>query len=197
MKLVFATNNKHKISEVKKLLPDSVEVLTLSDIGCTDELPETGNTLEKNAMQKARYIYDKYGMDCFADDSGLETEALGGRPGVYSARYAGRGATDAENVKKLLAELQGENNRKARFRTVIALMIGESSRYFEGEIKGTITLSEKGTNGFGYDPVFVPDGYEQTFAEMSAEEKNRISHRATAVRNFTDYLNEVMKGKSK
>ena len=188
MKIVFATNNKHKIEEVKKILPPEIELLTLFDIGCEEDLPETGNTFEQNAAQKARYIHDKYGYDCFADDSGLEAEALHGRPGVYSARYAGTNSTSTANVTKLLSELNMEENRKAKFRTVIALMIGEETSYFEGEIKGEITLRERGSNGFGYDPVFVPEGFHVTFAEMAPELKNKISHRAVAVKGLIDYL---------
>ena len=188
MKIVFATNNKHKIEEVKKLLPPDIELLTLFDIGCEEDLPETGNTFEQNSSQKARYIHDKYGYDCFADDSGLEAEALHGRPGVYSARYAGSNNSSTANVTKLLSELNMEENRKAKFRTVIALMIGEETRYFEGEIKGELTLRERGNNGFGYDPVFVPEGFHVTFAEMAPELKNKISHRAIAVKRLADYL---------
>ncbi len=191
MKLVFATNNKHKIKEVKRILPPDIELLTLSDIGCAEELPETGNTFEKNASQKAGYIRDKYGFDCFADDSGLETEALHGRPGVYSARYAGPNSSSAGNVTKLLAELNREVNRKAKFRTVIALKIGEETSYFEGEIKGEITMAERGSNGFGYDPVFVPEGFHVTFAEMAPEMKNKISHRAIAVLKLVEFLKSI------
>lgn len=191
MKIVFATNNKHKIEEVKKILPPDIELLTLFDIGCDEDLPETGNTFEQNAAQKARYIHDKYGYDCFADDSGLEVEALHGRPGVYSARYAGSNSSSAANVNKLLSELNLEENRKAKFRTVIALMIGEETSYFEGEIKGEITLRERGNNGFGYDPVFVPEGFHVTFAEMAPELKNKISHRAIAVKSLADYLKSI------
>ncbi|MCX6275173.1 MAG: non-canonical purine NTP diphosphatase [Bacteroidetes bacterium] len=188
MKIVFATNNKHKIEEVKKILPPDIELLTLFDIGCEEDLPETGNTFEQNAAQKARYIHDKYGYDCFADDSGLEAEALHGRPGVYSARYAGTNSTSTANVTKLLSELNMEENRKAKFRTVIALMIGEETSYFEGEIKGEITLRERGSNGFGYDPVFVPEGFHVTFAEMAPELKNKISHRSIAVQKLAEFL---------
>ena len=188
VKLVFATNNKHKVEEVKKLLPAGFELLTLAGIGCAEELPETGNTLEQNAAQKARYIHDKYGYDCFADDSGLEVEALHGRPGVYSARYAGVNGDAAENNKKLLAELNLEENRKARFRTVIALMLKEETHVFDGSVYGEITLSPRGANGFGYDPVFIPEGFHVTFAEMAPELKNRISHRAEAVKKLVQFL---------
>ena len=175
----------------KKILPPAIQILTLSDIGCEEDLPETGNTFEQNAAQKARYVHDKYGYDCFADDSGLEAEALHGRPGVYSARYAGPGGNSSANVAKLLTELNQEENRKARFRTVIALMAGEETSYFEGEIKGEITLRERGTNGFGYDPVFVPEGFHVTFAEMAPELKNKISHRAIAVSKLSEYLKTI------
>ena len=188
MKLVFATNNKHKVAEVKKLLPAGFELLTLSDIGCTDDLPETGNTFMDNAKQKARYIHDKYGYDCFADDSGLEVDAFHGRPGVYSARYSGGNGNSADNITKLLTELNQEEDRKARFRTVIALMLNGETHFFEGEIKGEITLSARGANGFGYDLVFIPEGFHVTFAEMAAELKNRISHRAIAVKKLAMFL---------
>jgi XTP/dITP diphosphohydrolase len=189
MKIVFATNNRHKLEEVKKILPSSVEILSLADIGCTEELPETGNTFEQNASQKARYVHDKYGYDCFADDSGLEVQVLHGRPGVYSARYAGaNGNSSAANIRKLLTEMNLEENRKAKFRTVIALIIGEETNYFEGSIDGEITLRERGSNGFGYDSVFVPEGFHVTFAEMASDLKNKISHRAIAVRKLEEFL---------
>lgn len=192
MELVFASNNKHKMEEVRKILPPSIKLLSPSDIGCEDELPETGNTFEQNAAQKARYIHDKYGYDCFADDSGLEVEALHWRPGVFSARYAGVHGNPAENVKKVLTELNQEENRKARFRTVIALMIKEETVYFDGEIKGEITLRERGSNGFGYDPIFIPEGFHVTFAEMSPELKNKISHRAVAVKKLAEFLSAAI-----
>jgi len=188
VKLVFATNNKHKLEEVRKILPGSIELLTLNDIGCTEPLPETGNTFEQNALQKARYIHDKYGHDCFADDSGLEVKSLQGRPGVYSARFAGDENNSAANITKVLTELNQEEDRKAKFRTVIALMIGEETTYFEGTIEGEITLSVRGKNGFGYDPIFIPEGFHVTFAEMAPELKNRISHRAIAVKKLGEYL---------
>jgi len=191
MKLVFATNNKHKLEEVRRMIPSSVELLTLADIGLEEDLPETGNTFEQNAAQKARYIHDKYGYDCFADDSGLEVDALGGRPGVYSARYAGRHGDSSENISKVLTELNLEENRKAKFRTVIALMIGEKTDFFEGEIKGEITLSARGANGFGYDPIFVPEGFHVTFAEMAPELKNRISHRGVALKKLSEFVGTV------
>jgi XTP/dITP diphosphohydrolase len=188
MKLVFATNNKHKLEEVKKILPVSIELLTLDDIGCTEELPETGSTFEQNAAQKARYVHDKYGHDCFADDSGLEVAALHGRPGVYSARYSGPHGNAAENIAKLLGEMNQEKNRLAQFRTVIALMTGEATHFFTGEIKGAISTQQSGSNGFGYDPVFIPEGYDVTFASMPSEMKNEISHRAAAVQKLAAFL---------
>jgi XTP/dITP diphosphohydrolase len=200
MKLVFATNNKHKLEEVTKILPPSIEILSLRDIGCNDELPETGNTLEHNAAQKARYVFDKYGYDCFADDTGLEIEALDGRPGVYSARYAGLHCNFQDNVRKVLAELNHEENRKAKFRTVICLLqkqgvrdgIAEVSQHlFQGEVRGEVITEQKGTNGFGYDPIFIPEGFSKTFAEMDASEKNAISHRAEAVRKFAEHLTSI------
>jgi XTP/dITP diphosphohydrolase len=191
VKLVFATNNKHKLEEVRKILPSSIEILTLNDIGCTEDLPETGNTFEQNALQKARYIHDKYGHDCFADDSGLEVDALHGRPGVYSARYAGKENDSGANITKLLTELNHEENRKGKFRTVIALMIGEETTYFEGSIAGEITLGVRGKNGFGYDPVFVPEGFHVTFAEMAPELKNKISHRSIAVGKLVEFLSKI------
>ena len=178
------------MEEVRKILPPSIEILTLDDIGCSETLPETGNTFEHNAGQKARYIHDKYGHDCFADDSGLEVQALHGRPGVYSARYAGDENNSAANITKVLAEMNHEENRKAKFRTVIALMIGEETIFFEGAIEGEITLSTRGKNGFGYDPVFIPEGFHVTFAEMAPELKNRISHRAIAVKKLAKYLKD-------
>ena len=181
MQIVFATNNAHKLSEIRQILGHKIEVLSLSDIGCHDDIPETGTTLEANALQKARYIRDKYGYDCFADDTGLEVDALGGEPGIYSARYAGGEGHDSEaNMQKLLQKLDGEDNRAARFRTVIALLQGNEQKLFEGIVNGTITREKSGAEGFGYDPIFMPDGYDQTFAELGMDIKNRISHRARA-----------------
>lgn len=190
MRLVFATNNQHKIKEVTHLLPAELQLISLKDIECEDDLPETGVKLEDNARQKARYVHDKFGVDCFADDTGLEIEALNGRPGVYSARYAGPACIAEENVQKVLTELQGVQNRKARFRTVIALYLGDQEYIFEGSIEGRITESPAGSNGFGYDPVFIPEGEQRTFAEMSLEEKNRFSHRSNAIRNLSDFLKQ-------
>lgn len=196
MKIVFATNNKNKLAEIREMLAGSgIEVLSLADIGCHDDIPETGNTIEENAMQKARYIYNKYGMSCFADDTGLEVEALGGEPGVYSARYAGGTGHDSEaNMTKLLANLAGKDNRKARFRTAVALILDGGNgreRLFEGVVTGEITEERRGEGGFGYDPIFRPDGYDRTFAELGHETKNKISHRARAVAGLVEYLKQL------
>ena len=189
MKLVFATNNKHKIDEVRKITAQhNIEVVSLADIHCHDEIPETADTLEGNALQKAQYIQDKFGLDCFADDTGLEVEALDNAPGVYSARYAGPGHDSEANMQKLLQEMERKTNRKARFRTVIALIIGDKQYCFSGIVNGTITTEKKGENGFGYDPIFIPEGYEQTFAELGDFVKNKISHRAKAVEQLDHFL---------
>ena len=181
MKIVFATNNAHKLSEVKAGLGDGFELVTLREVGITEDIPETGATLEENASQKARYVYDRTGLDCFADDTGVEVEALDGRPGVRSARYAGEGHDFKANNRKLIAELQGKENRSARFRTVISLIRGGVEQQVEGIVRGVIATEESGTEGFGYDPLFIPEGSDVTFAEMSAEAKNAISHRGRAV----------------
>lgn len=189
-KLVFATNNTHKLEEIRAILGDKVEVLSLKDIQCDVDIPETADTLEGNAVLKAEYIYRHYGLDCFADDTGLEVEALNGAPGVYSARYAGGEGHDSEaNMRKLLAEMEGKTNRKAQFRTAICLIEGGAEHLFEGVVKGEIIEEKRGASGFGYDPVFMPEGYTETFAEMGSEEKNRISHRARAVQALCAYLN--------
>lgn len=189
-KLVFATNNAHKLEEIRAILGDKVEVLSLKDIQCDADIPETADTLEGNAVLKAEYIYRHYGLDCFADDTGLEVEALNGAPGVYSARYAGGEGHDSEaNMRKLLAEMEGKTNRKAQFRTAICLIEGGAEHLFEGVVKGEIIEEKRGASGFGYDPVFMPEGYTETFAEMGSEEKNRISHRARAVQALCAYLN--------
>lgn len=197
MKIVFATNNQHKLSEVRQILGDSIEVLSLNDIGCHEDIPETGTTLEANAQQKAQYVFDHYHIDCFADDTGLEVDALGGAPGVYSARYAAIGCAatpqpidhDSEaNMTKLLNELGENNNRNARFRTVIALIQQGELHEFEGIVNGQIIRERRGGEGFGYDPIFQPDGYDQTFAELGTEVKNHISHRARATQKLADYL---------
>lgn len=189
--IVFASNNKHKLEEVTDILKSRYKVVSLAEIGCFDDIPETSDTLDGNALLKARHVFEKYQIDCFADDTGLEVEALSGRPGVYSARYAGEGCSYEDNVKKLLAEMEGITNRRARFRTVIALIAGNQVRYFEGVINGFISTEKKGSSGFGYDPVFVPEGYNQTFAEMTAGLKNTISHRALAVSNLAKALLDV------
>ncbi|MDO9152974.1 MAG: non-canonical purine NTP diphosphatase [Paludibacter sp.] len=187
-KLVFATNNTHKLDEIRAVLANDIEIISLAELNCFDDIPETGNTLEENALIKAKYINDKFGLDCFADDTGLEVDALGGEPGVFSARYAGENQNSQKNIKKLLWNLKDKNNRSARFRTVIAYIENENMLYFEGVIAGEIISETRGTSGFGYDPVFVPKGYSQTFAELGADEKNRISHRALAVKKLAEYL---------
>ena len=188
--LVFATNNLHKLEEVRDILGGSFRIASLKEIGCTDDIPETADTLEGNALQKARYVKEKFGYDCFADDTGLEVEALGGAPGVFSARYAGPGHDSEANMQKLLKELEGKTNRQAQFRTVVALILEGREYTFEGIVRGTILTERRGTAGFGYDPVFVPEGYAETFAEMGSEEKNRISHRARAVQKLADFLHK-------
>lgn len=188
-KLVFATNNAHKLEEIRAILGDQVEVLSLKDIHCEADIPETADTLEGNAALKAEYVYRNYGLDCFADDTGLEVEALNGAPGIYSARYAGGEGHDSEaNMKKLLHEMEGQENRRAQFRTAICLIEGGKEHLFEGVVRGEIICHRRGTSGFGYDPVFVPEGYTETFAEMGNEEKNKISHRARAVQKLCAYL---------
>lgn len=189
MTICFATNNQHKIQEVWPLLPPDFRVLSLSDIGCSEELPETKDTLEGNALQKAAYVYQHYKIPCFADDTGLEVEALKGAPGVYSARYAGPQKNSNDNIDLLLRNLEDHVNRKARFRTVMALAgFEEHPVFFEGMVNGRIIPERKGTEGFGYDPVFVPAGFDKTFAEMSLAEKNKLSHRARAVAKLAEYL---------
>lgn len=190
MKLVFATNNRHKLQEVKDILGSRVEVLSLAEIGCHDDIPETGATLEENALIKARWVSEKYNCNCFADDTGLEVEVLNGAPGVYSARYAGEECNSEANMQKLLYNLTGENNRNAQFRTVIALIINNREFTFDGIVKGTISTGKMGEAGFGYDPIFVPEGYSQSFAQMGSEEKNRISHRYRATEKLSKYLRE-------
>lgn len=187
-RFVFATNNAHKLEEVADILKDKVELLSLKEIGCHADIPETADTLEGNALLKARYIFENYHTDCFADDTGLEVEALGGAPGIYSARYAGDGHDSEANMRKLLHDLEGVENRKAQFRTVFALIIDGKEHLFEGIIRGEITNNRKGTSGFGYDPIFVPEGYTQTFAEMGNELKNQISHRAIATNKLCKFL---------
>ncbi len=196
MKIVFATNNKHKLQEIRAILGSDFEIVSLADIGCYDEIPETGNTLEANAHQKAEYVFNHYHLSCFADDTGLEVDALNGAPGVHSARYAEGTDHDSEaNMKKLLDELGDNTNRKARFRTVISLILteeGYSSSYkeylFDGEVKGHIAKEKHGNKGFGYDPLFIPDGYDKSFAELGEDIKNKISHRARAVAKLAKFL---------
>lgn len=185
---IFATNNKHKLSEIQSLAENSFELKSLADMNCFEDIPETADTLEGNALLKAEFVYNRFGKSCFADDTGLEVEALNGQPGVYSARYAGNNHDFEANIDKLLVELAGKTNRKARFRTVIALIINNKALYFEGIVDGVITTERKGEKGFGYDPVFLPEGFDKTFAEMTLEEKNAISHRARAVSKLVEYL---------
>lgn len=194
MKLVFATNNQHKLDEVRKISAQhNIEIVSLAEINCHDDIPETADTLDGNALQKAQYIREKFGLDCFADDTGLEVEVLNNAPGVYSARYAGPGHDSEANMKKLLKEMEGKENRKARFRTVIALLLGGETHLFEGIVEGSITTEKKGENGFGYDPVFVPQGYDKTFAELGNDVKNKISHRARAVEQLEAFLAQLNK----
>jgi len=188
MKLVFATNNSNKLSEIRSLVPAGIEILSLKDINCNEELPETNPTLQENALQKAKYVFDNYGFNCFADDTGLEIDALGGEPGVYSARYAGEDCSAEDNMKKVLDKLETEQKRSAKFRTVIALIMDREATLFEGECKGSVTKTKSGAEGFGYDPIFSPDGYEITFAEMSKVEKGAISHRGKAVKKLVSFL---------
>lgn len=187
-KLVFATHNAHKVDEVRAILPASVELVGLAALGCHDEIPETGDTLRDNALQKVQYIHDRFGVDCFADDTGLEVEALDGAPGVYSARYAGEPADFAKNRAKLLSALAGISNRRAQFRTVVSLILNDKTYFFEGIVTGRIIAEERGVGGFGYDSVFVPDGYDKTFAELPAAVKNSISHRARAMEQLNTFL---------
>jgi len=187
-KLVFATNNDHKLRELKQILPSEFELVSLNDIGCKDDIPETGTTLEINAAQKSFYIWNKFGINCFADDTGLEVEALGNEPGVYSARYAGEGRNASDNMLKVLENMKNETNRKARFRCVVSLIIDGKEKQFEGVVDGKIMTEKHGEAGFGYDPIFVPNGYLQSFAEMSADDKNKISHRGRAIMKLVEYL---------
>jgi XTP/dITP diphosphohydrolase len=190
MQLVFASNNKNKIQEIQQLLPNSIEILSLEDIGCFEDIPETSNTIEGNAILKANYVTEKFGYNCFADDTGLEVDELNGEPGVYSARYAGKQKNAEDNINKLLFELKDKTNRNAQFKTVIALNINGEQQLFEGIAKGVITFEKKGADGFGYDPIFQPLGYTSTFAEISMEEKATISHRGIATRKLINYLSK-------
>ncbi len=191
MTIVFASTNHHKIAEIGAMLPDDFTILSLTDIGCTEEIPETAKTIEGNAILKANYVSEKYGYDCFADDSGLEVDALDGAPGVHSARYAGDSKDSNANIDRLLKEMDSHTNRSARFVTVIALNLSGEQHLFTGIIDGKIISERRGTGGFGYDPVFIPYGHEQTFAEMSFIEKSQISHRAIAVSQLIDFLRHV------
>lgn len=190
MKLVFATNNKHKLEEISHLLEGEAEIGSLAEIGCQEDIPEDHDTLEENALQKARYIKEHYGYDCFADDTGLEIEALDKRPGVYSARYAGPAKDSVENMKKVLREMEGISDRKACFRTVIALIQGKEEHLFEGRVDGKILTTQQGEAGFGYDPIFQPEGFDLSFAEMPMDEKNKISHRGRAIQQLIAFLKE-------
>ena len=189
-KIVFATNNEHKLREIRAILHDETEVLSLNDIGCHTDIPETADTLEGNALIKAHYVYDNYGYDCFADDTGLEVEALNGEPGVRTARYAGDNQDSQANMRKLLREMKGKDNRNARFRTAIALILDGEEHLFSGEVRGTITTEPIGDKGFGYDPVFIPEDTGKTFAQLGEDVKNHISHRARAVAKLTEFLNK-------
>ncbi len=191
--LVFATNNAHKLDEVRKITQGLVRIVSLNEIGCHDDIPETADTLEGNALLKARYVAQRYGCDCFADDTGLEVEALDNAPGVYSARYAGTGHDSEANMRKLLREMEGKNNRKARFRTAIALIRKDHEQLFEGIVNGSITTEKRGDSGFGYDPIFQPEGFEGTFAQLGDDVKNAISHRALACQKLAAFLSTLSK----
>jgi len=188
MKLVFATHNSNKAKEIQSLLPDDFQILTLTQINCVDEIPETSETLEGNSLLKAQFVSDNYNLNCFADDTGLEIDALNGRPGVYSARYAGEEKNAEANMNLVLSELENESNRKAQFRTVITLILNEKTILFEGIVTGEISTEKRGTDGFGYDPIFIPKGQSKTFAEMTLAEKNQQSHRARAFEKMIDFL---------
>ena len=191
MQLVFASNNKNKIKEIQQLLPKDIQILSLAEIGCYEEIPETADTIEGNAILKANYVTNKYGYDCFADDTGLEVTALNGAPGVYSARYAGEPSDSIANMEKLLDALKSKTNREAQFKTVITLNYKGKQQLFTGIAKGSVTLTQSGQEGFGYDPIFQPDGHQITFAEMPAELKNAISHRGKATQLLISFLNEI------
>lgn len=192
MKLCFATNNAHKLKELQQLVGDNFNILSLEDIGCSIEIPETGDTLQANSLEKATYVKTHFSVNCFADDTGLEVDALNGAPGVYSARYAGEPANSANNVSLLLKNLKGETNRNARFKTVITLLLNDDKPvFFEGIVEGKISQEPSGLTGFGYDPVFIPKGFSCTFAEMTPAEKNSVSHRARAVKKLVDFLNKL------
>lgn len=188
MKIVFATNNQHKLDEIKKISKGQLDILSLVDINCFEEIPETGDTLKENALIKAQFVKDKFGLDCFADDTGLEVEALDNAPGIYSSRYAGPNCDPEDNMQKLLFDLQDKENRSAQFRTVIALLLDGKEHYFEGTIQGEIIQQKEGTNGFGYDPIFKPHGYDKTFGDLPEEVKNTLSHRAIATQKLVAFL---------
>jgi len=191
MKIVFATNNPNKLKEIQALMPVGIEILSLKEIGCTEDIPETGTTLEANAFQKAHYLKENYGYDCFADDTGLEVEALNGAPGVYSARYAGPERSAEANMAKILEELKEKENRKAQFRTAIALILNGEEQLFEGMVEGHISQAKQGDEGFGYDPIFLPENDQRSFAQMTMDEKGAISHRGRAVRKLVDFLGSI------
>ncbi|SDR85096.1 non-canonical purine NTP diphosphatase [Gramella sp. MAR_2010_147] len=190
MKLVFATHNANKFREIQNLMPDDIELLSLSDIGCDEDIEETGDTIDENAMIKAEYVRNHYGYDCFADDTGLEVQSLAGAPGVYSARYAGEEKNDEANIEKLLSQLEKRDDRTARFKTVIALNLKKNQNLFTGICEGVILKEKRGTKGFGYDPIFLPDGFDKSFAEMDLNEKTKISHRGIAFRELMEYLSQ-------
>ncbi len=192
MELIFASNNRHKLDEVRALTKDNYKIISLSDIGCNEEIPETQPDLLGNALQKARYIHKKYQRNCFADDTGLEIEALNGHPGVYSARYAGEHCSFEDNMNKVLQEMQDISNRRACFRTVIALILNGKEYIFEGKVDGIILRRKHGSEGFGYDPIFQPDGFQQSFAQMELDKKNAISHRGRALEKLIDFLNTLI-----
>tara|TARA_Y100000589_G_scaffold101225_1_gene95499 strand:+ start:677 stop:1270 length:594 start_codon:yes stop_codon:yes gene_type:complete len=197
MKIVFATNNPNKLKEIQSLIPKEIEIISLNEIGCNEDIPETGDTLEANAFQKAHYIKDNFNYDCFADDTGLEIDELNGDPGVYSARYAGPERNANANMNKVLNELKGNKNRKAQFRTAIALILEGEEHLFEGKVEGYISKDKQGNEGFGYDPIFIPENDIRSFAQMSMQEKGAISHRGRAVRKLVAYLNKISKPNSK
>ncbi len=197
MKIVFATNNPNKLKEIQSLIPKEIEIISLKEIGCNEDIPETGDTLKANAFQKAQYIKDNFNYDCFADDTGLEIDELNGDPGVYSARYAGPERNASANMNKILNKLKGKKNRKAQFRTAIALILKGEEHLFEGKVEGYISKDKQGNEGFGYDPIFIPENNTRSFAQMSMQEKGAISHRGRAVKKLVTYLNNISKPKSK
>ncbi len=195
MKIVFATNNLHKLDEIRKISKGQLEILSLADINCHEDIPETGDTLQENALIKAQFVKDKFGLDCFADDTGLEVQALNNAPGIYSSRFAGENCDPEDNMRKLLHDLNGIINRNARFRTVIALFLNGKEYFFEGEIAGEIIEEKRGTNGFGYDPIFMPRGFDKTFGQLSDDIKNSLSHRAIATQKLVAFLLQQKKEK--